>query len=100
MTPPQQAISDFPPGVSYFQPLSANDPLELIYQTSISQRLGSVAQEVVQGAKGTIQFAGNVVVQINNTAQSAEQLVSQTFNYVSIAESNCYHKLTIPISAV
>ncbi len=77
------SASDFPAGVLYVQSLVASDQLALTYQPTLSQTIGSLASDVVQGVTATAQAVGNVTATIQSTAQNAAQLVTQGFDYVS-----------------
>src|SRR5665213_1138284 len=77
------SASDFPAGVLYVQSLVASDQLALTYQPTVSQTIGSLASDVVQGVTTAAQTVGNVTTTIESTAQNAAQLVAQGFDYVS-----------------
>ncbi len=77
-----EAGTEFPPGVLYVQPFFLISPLTLVHVPSINQVFGTVAQNVVQGANGVIETVGNVVIQLNSAAQTANELLSQGFSYV------------------
>ncbi len=96
-TLPNLRTANFPPpvariplGVVYKQSPNNNDPLALEIDwtgeliESVSTYFGQAAQAVVQSvANGTVQIAGDVTVDIEQTAQSASQIAATGFNFVA-----------------
>jgi hypothetical protein len=76
--------SDFPPGVSYLQPLAASDPLQLdlLPAWMVIPMYGFGLQAVVQDVRSTMQVVGNVTAQVQSTAQATGQWISTGLNYV------------------
>jgi len=76
------STTDFPAGVLYVQSLVSSDQLALTFQPTLSQTLGSLANNVVQGVTTTVQVVGSVTATIQSAAQNAAQSVAQGFVYV------------------
>lgn len=74
--------SDFPPGVSYLQPLAAPDPLTLTLAPPFTRAFGIGERWVVRGAVGIVEVAGDVTAQVLDGAQAAGQWISSGFDYV------------------
>jgi hypothetical protein len=81
------APNTFQQGSVYQQVITDPDPLALQPVTGVSQSLGILPIFVVGGAEnlwqGAVQVAGQVSVDVENTAQNAAQTVSQDFNYLT-----------------
>jgi hypothetical protein len=83
---PFLAPNIFQQGSIYHQVPTESDPLALELIIGTSQNLGLVPALVLSGVENlwqnTVQIAGQVSVDVENTAQQSAQLVSQDFNYV------------------
>jgi alpha-tubulin suppressor-like RCC1 family protein len=76
----------FPPssfGTNYFQLLTDFNPLTLHPLPTVNQAVGIAADRVVQGVAGVAQVAGNVVATIQDSAQTAAQVIANGYNYVA-----------------
>jgi len=74
--------SELSPGSRYTQIPWSSNPLALQRDLTVREAAGITAHAVVSGTVSAVQTAGNVALEIRDTAQAAGRRIASGFNYV------------------